>query len=91
MKKILFVLISAMKKCADKLSRCFHQFYNIQFLKWKGARVGKNCVMNGRTSIMIASGATLEIGDGFICRSGFRSHILGGEYSSFNIYSGGGW
>lgn len=51
--------------------------------------VGRDCMMNGKTVIMIAQGATLEIGDNFICRSGFRNHILGGEYSSFNIYSGG--
>lgn len=90
MKKILFVLVAAIKKCADKSIRGFHQFYNIQFLRWKGAKVGINCMMSGKTAIMIASGASLEIGDNFICRSGFRNHILGGEYSSFNVYSGGG-
>ena len=90
MKKILFVLIAAIEKYANKTSRCFYQFYNIQLLKWKGAKVGSRCVMSGKTAIMIASGATLEIGDNFICRSEFHNHILGDECSSINIYSGGG-
>lgn len=79
-----------MNKCCNKIKIHYYQFYNFQNLKWKGAKIGLNLRMEGKTAISIANGGSLQIGDNFICRSGFRGHILGGEYSSFNIYSGGG-
>ena len=89
MKRLLFMFFAAMNKCCNKIKIHYYQFYNFQNLKWKGAKIGLNLRMEGKTAISIANGGSLQIGDNFICRSGFRGHILGGEYSSFNIYSGG--
>ena len=63
----------------------------IRFL-WKKINfryLGNHPTIEGKTAISITSGGSLQIGDNFICRSGFGRHILGGEYSSFNINSGG--
>lgn len=39
--------------------------------------------------ISLSAQARLEIGDDFICRSGFGAHILGQETSSIHVFSGG--
>lgn len=88
MNKLLFILVAAMIKCCSKIRNRYYQFYNIQYLRWKGAKVGCNCMMNNKTILSLNPGGTLEIGDNFICRSGFRSHILGDELSSFHISGG---
>lgn len=87
MKRLFFIFLAVINKCCYKIKSHYYQFYNIQNLKWKGAKIGNNLRMEGKTAIYI--GGSLQIGDNFICRSGFKGHILGGEYSSFNIDSGG--
>ena len=88
-KNLVFMFIGALNKCNNRIRRSYFQFYNLQYLRWKGAKIGRNVRMEGKTAITIADGGHLEIGDNFICRSGFRGHILGGEYSSFHIVGGG--
>lgn len=89
MRYIVFLIVAAIVKYSNRLKNKYYQFYNLQYLKWKGAKIGKNCMMDGKTAFTLSSGSTLEIGDNFICRSGFRGHILGEECSSFHIYGGG--
>ena len=69
-----------------------YQFYNLQYLRWKAAnvKVGKHCRMEGKMHFSLSAQARLEIGDDFICRSGFGAHILGQETSSIHVFSGGG-
>lgn len=87
-KNLVFMFFGALNKCNNRIRRSYFQFYNLQYLRWKGAKIGRNVRMEGKTAITIADGGHLEIGDNFICRSGFRGHILGGEYSSFHIVGG---
>lgn len=87
MRTFLFLLIHIFKKVAFKISDNFYQFYNIEYLRWKGAKVGNNCRINCKISFSLPRGVNLEIGDNFICRSGFQRHILGEEVSSINVYN----
>lgn len=89
MKLLFFLLFATINKCCRKIKSQYYQFYNLQNLKWKGAKIGNHPTIEGKTAISITSAGSLQIGDNFICRSGFGRHILGGEYSSFNINSGG--
>lgn len=89
MKLLFFLLFAAINKCCRNIKSQYFQFYNLQNLKWKGAKIGIHPTIKGKTAISITCGGSLQIGDNFICRSRFGGHILGGEYSSFNINSGG--
>ena len=89
MKRIIFLLIAAYVKLSKKLKRFYHSFFNFQYLRWKGAKVGNHCLMEGKMALFISHDARLEIGNNFICRSGIGAHILGEEISSLHIYSGG--
>ncbi len=87
--KVIFIIAAIMNKLGNKFGKHYYQSYNLHYMYWKGAKIGKNLRMEGKTAISISPDGTLEIGDNFICRSGFQAHILGGEHSSINIYSGG--
>jgi len=90
MSTLLFLFLHALKRLSHKNSNAFYQFYNIEYLKWKGTKIGENCSLNSKIAFSISPNARLEIGEDFICRSGFQRHILGGEYSSVNIFKSGG-
>lgn len=85
MKKIFFMFFAALNKYSNIIRCRYYQFYNLYYLKYKGAIIGSNCMMNGKMSFSLNNGSTIEIGDNFICRSGYRGHILGDELSSFHI------
>jgi len=82
------MFMAAFYKYSNIIRKHYYQFYNLCYLKWKGAKVGNQCQMNGKVVFSLSDGATLEIGNNFICRSGFRGHILGDELSSFHISGG---
>ena len=88
MKHIIFLIIAMFEKYSYRLKNRYYQFYNLRYLKRKGAKIGNNCMMTGKNAFSLSQGSTLEIGDNFICRSGFRGHILGAECSSFHIWGG---
>lgn len=89
MKRIIFFMFASLGKLIKKLKRIYYQFYNLQYLRWKGAKVGSHCLMEGKMVLTINSDSRLEIGENFICRSGFGGHILGEDVSGIHIYSGG--
>ena len=83
------MLFGVVKCFRGKLRRLYYQFYNLHYFKFKGAKIGKDCKLYGKVIFNLNSEANIEIGDNFICRSGFRNHILGEELSSFHISGGG--
>lgn len=90
MRTLLFLFFHVVKRILFRLNSVFYQYYNIEYLKWKGGNIGKNCKLSGKIAFSLPKNVKLEIGDDFICRSGFQKHILGGEYSCVNISKSGG-
>lgn len=76
MRTLLFLFFHIIKRLLFRIESVFYQYYNIEYLKWKGAKIGKNCNMDGKTAFSLPKNVNLEIGDNFICRSVFRSIYL---------------
>ena len=89
MKCLVFIILAALGKLIKKFKRSYYQFYNLQYLRWKGAIVGSNCQMEGKMVLTISPNSKLKIGNNFICRSGFGGHILVEDISGLHIYGGG--
>lgn len=79
---VLFVLIY-------RIQNSIYEFYNKQYMIHKNSSIGKDVRFIGKHVLYVHSSATIQIGDGFISRSGYKNHLKGAELSTITVTGGG--